>query len=246
MKNAIVFRHVAFENLGSFAIALEQKNYEVNYIDITADSLKDFNPLSPDLLIVLGGAIGVYDELDYPFIADEIQILKERLAVDLPTIGICLGAQLMARALGARVYPGQSPEIGWSPIKLSDAGQHSILSHFAPNCTVLHWHGDTFDLPQGAVHLASSAQYENQAFAWGESGLGLQFHPEVTARGLEHWFIGHAHEINKTPGITVNQLRKDTAICSQELEVQAAKFWHAWLEKLESNKVSNLSQPQIV
>lgn len=237
MKNAVVFRHVAFENLGSLALALEQKNYAVNYIDIAADSLKNFNPLAPDLLIVLGGPIGVYDELDYPFVADEIQILARRLASDLPTIGICLGAQLMARALGARVYPGNSPEIGWSAIELSDAGKHSTLSHLAPNYMVLHWHGDTFDLPQGAVHLASSKQYQNQAFAWGQSGLGLQFHPEVTTGGLEHWFIGHAHEIGKTPGITVNQLRADTASYSQGLELQATKFWHAWLEKLESNRV---------
>lgn len=237
MKNAVVIRHVAFEDLGSLAISLHQKNYEVNYIDIAPGSLNNFDPFAPDLLIILGGPIGVYDELDYPFIADEIRILEQRLAVDLPTIGICLGAQLMARALGARVYPGQEKEIGWSPIKLNGAGQHSALSYLAPDYMVLHWHGDTFDLPEGAVHLASSSKYENQAFAWGENSLALQFHPEVTAHNLEKWFIGHAHEISNTPDISINKLRKDTTNYVQNLEVQAAKFWQVWLQRLEKKKV---------
>ena len=245
MKNAVVIRHVAFEDLGSLAIALHQKNYDVNYIDIASDSLKNFDPLAPDLLIVLGGPIGVYEEVDYPFLAAEIQVLERRLAADRPTIGICLGAQLMARALGARVYPGQEKEIGWSPIELSTAGQHSILSYLAPDYMVLHWHGDTFDLPKGSVRLASSYKYENQAFAWGECGLALQFHPEVTASGLENWFIGHAHEISNTPGISVNQLRADTANYIKKLSVQSAKFWQAWLEKLEGKKLFSLANESV-
>ena len=237
MKNAVIIRHVAFEDLGSLAISLRHKNYEVNYIDIASGSLNNFDPLAPDLLVILGGPIGVYDEADYPFIQGEIRVLKQRLTADLPTIGICLGAQLMARALGARVYPGSEKEIGWSPIKLSNAGQHSALSYLAPDYMVLHWHGDTFDLPEGSVHLASSSKYQNQAFAWGESGLALQFHPEVTARSLEGWFIGHAHEISKTSDVSVQRLRKDTASYVQKLEDRGAKFWQVWLEKLERKKV---------
>ena len=241
MKNAVVIRHLAFENLGSLEIALQQKNYEVTYLDIASGSLKNFDSLAPELLIILGGPIGVYDELDYPFVVDEIRILKERLAVDLPTIGICLGAQLMARALGARVYPGQEKEIGWSPIQLSLAGNISPLSNLAPDYMMFHWHGDTFDLPEGSVRLASSDKYKNQAFAWGECGLALQFHPEVTANGLEHWFVGHAHEISKTPGLSVSQLREDTASYIERLELQSAKFWQGWLEKFESQKVTCLT-----
>ena len=235
MKNAVVIRHVAFEDLGSLAVALQQKNYEINYIDLAQGSLNDLDPLAADLLVVLGGPIGVYEELDYPFITDEIHILEQRLSVDLPTIGICLGAQLMAKALGAEVYTGQHKEIGWSPIQLSSAGRHSALSYLLPDCMVLHWHGDTFDLPEGAVHLASSSKYQNQAFAWREHGLALQFHPEVTAVGLENWFVGHAHEIGNTSGISVNKLRKDTANHIKQLEIQGSKFWQAWLEKLEHN-----------
>lgn len=239
MKKALVIRHVAFEDLGSLAIPLHQKNYDINYIDMVPGCLNSLDPIAPDLLIVLGGPIGAYEETDYSFITDEIHLLEQRLTIDLPTIGICLGAQLMARTLGAKVYPGGEKEIGWSPIQLSNAGRHSALSYLAPDYMVLHWHGDTFDLPEGSVRLASSLKYENQAFAWRECGLALQFHPEVTARSLEKWFIGHAHEISKTPNISVDKLRQDTTKYIKNLEVQGTKFWQVWLERLESNSFSN-------
>lgn len=242
MKKAVVIRHVAFENLGSLAISLRQKNYEIEYIDVVPGSLSNLDPLAPDLLIILGGPIGAYDDQDYSFIADEIRILEQRLSIDLPTIGICLGAQLMARALGARVYSGHEKEIGWAPLQLSSAGKYSALSYLLPDYMVLHWHGDTFDLPQGAVHLASSSKYENQAFAWGEHSLALQFHPEVTARSLESWFIGHAHEINNTSGISVEKLRKDTANYIRRLEVQSTKLWQAWLVKLEKKSLTTVEK----
>lgn len=109
---------------------------------------------------------------------------------------------------------------------------------------MLHWYGDTFDLPSGATHLASTSRYPNQAFSYGFNCLALQFHPEVTARGLESWFIGHTCEIGATPGVSVAQLRQETAHYIKRLEAQAAKFWHAWLEKLEqeaSNKPAALA-----
>lgn len=230
MKNAIVIRHLAFEDLGSLTNVLKQQDYKVTYVEAGLDSLAEIDPLAPDLLVILGGPIGAYDEQDYPFIVDEMRLLERRLASDLPTLGICLGAQLMARTLGAKVYPGKEKEIGWSSLELSDAGMHSALAYLAVEHTsVLHWHGDTFDLPINSTLLASSAKYQNQAFSWGKSGLALQFHPEVTAPGLERWFIGHACEIAGTPGVSVAKLRRDTADYAATLEVQATKFWQAWL-----------------
>ncbi|MGB3513198.1 MAG: glutamine amidotransferase [Microcoleaceae cyanobacterium] len=238
MKNAIVIRHIAFENLGSLDVVLEEKGYASEYLEATPGFLDEIDPLTPDLVIILGGPIGVYDEQDYPFISQELDLLKQRLAAEKPTLGICLGAQLMARALGARVYPGNGKEIGWSPIQLTKSGENSPLQYLTLEETaVLHWHGDTFDLPDGAIHLASSAAYENQAFAWGKSALALQFHPEVTASGLEHWFIGHASEIASTPDVTVSQLRLDTMKYSQNLETQAKLFWQAWLTQVENEPV---------
>ena len=238
MKTAIVIRHLVFEDLGSLETALRQQDYTLTYVEAGLDKIDDIEPLTPDLVVILGGPIGAYDDLDYPFLVDELHLLERRLQADLPTLGICLGAQLMARALGARVYPGSEKEIGWSSLKLSQEGMHSSLAHLAAEQTfVLHWHGDTFDVPNGSIHLASSSKYQNQAFAWGECGLALQFHPEVTARGLERWFIGHAGEISATSGISVAQLRQDTGCYAQQLELQATKFWQAWLESYTNAKV---------
>ncbi|MBD2666569.1 class I Glutamine amidotransferase domain containing protein [Richelia sinica FACHB-800] len=236
MKRATVIRHVAFEDLGTLAGVLKQQNYAVTYFEAGRDNLADIAPLNADLLVILGGPIGAYDEQDYPFIVHELHLLEHRLAADLPTLGICLGAQLMARVLGARVFPGGEKEIGWSPLTLTNAGVNSAVGHLnAEHTSVLHWHGDTFDLPDGATLLAKSAKYDNQAFSWGKYGLGLQFHPEVTVSGLERWFIGHACEINATPGISVKQLRQDTANYAPKLETQAIKFWRAWLASVDSN-----------
>lgn len=236
MKRAIAIYHVAFEDLGSLAPILQQQGYTVTYLEAGFDSLTEINLLAPELLIILGGPIGAYEEHNYLFLVEELRLLEHRLETGLPTLGICLGAQLMARALGARVYPGSHKEIGWSSLQLSQEGVHSSLAHLAVEHTnVLHWHGDTFTLPSGSTHLASSSKYQNQAFSWGKFALGLQFHPEVTAKGLERWFIGHAYEINATPNISIAQLRQDTTHYIDRLETQAAKFWQTWLNSVHSS-----------
>ena len=182
-----------------------------------------------DLLIVLGGPIGAYEESLYPFLVGELKSIERRLRAMKPTLGICLGSQLMARALGARVYPGGVKEIGWSPLSLSEEGLRSCLAPLG-DTPVLHWHGDTFDLPRDAVRLASTAPYENQAFAWGRTALALQFHIEVTAQGLERWYIGHAAEIAATPGVSVPQLRADSLARAPVMAPLAGRCLDAWLE----------------
>lgn len=239
MKNAIVIRHIAFEDLGTIESVLRQQGYAIKYFEAGLDNIAQIAPLNPDILIVLGGPIGVYDEQDYPFLTDEIRLLEKRLEADLPTLGICLGAQIIARALGARVYPGEKKEIGWSAIELSEAGKNSPLVHLlTDNTPVLHWHGDTFDLPTGSTLLASTNLYTNQAFSWGKSCLGLQFHPEVTALNLERWFIGHACEINATPNVNVAKLRQDTALYANRLVSQASKVWLDWLELIKHSETT--------
>jgi len=233
VRQALVIRHVACEDLGTLAGVLQQRGLVVRYVEAGIDDLGQLNPLAPEVLIVLGGPIGVSQEQDYPFVTDELRVLERRLTADRPTLGICLGAQLMARALGAKVYAGPCKEIGWAPLQLSEAGRRSCLVQLAQReAAVLHWHGDTFDVPAGATHLASTSVYDNQAFAWGTRGLALQCHAEVTARGLERWFIGHAHEIERTPGLSVGQLRQDTQCYAPRLQVRAACCWHAWLNQV--------------
>ena len=192
----------------------------------------DINPETDDLVIILGGPISVNDIDEYPFIQTELEMLTERLKADKPTLGICLGAQLIAKALGAKVYPGQHKEIGWSPIQLDEAGSRSALRHLVgEGVCVLHWHGETFDIPEYAEHLASSELYSNQAFSYGNT-LALQFHPEVTAHGLEQWFIGHTGEIHQIDGISVNKLRDDTHQFADTLQARAYTFFSEWLEQV--------------
>lgn len=231
-KTVVAIRHVAFEDLDGFAPILNERGYTIRYLDAGQDDLATLDPLSGAILIVLGGPIGAYEETAYPFIHDELRLLQARLAAGRPTLGICLGAQLIARSLGARVYPGGHKEIGWKPLQLTDAGCASALASLASGTPVLHWHGDTFDLPDGATLLASTDRYPHQAFTWGKHALGLQFHLETTARGLERWFIGHAGDIAGTPGLSVPQLRDETAHYAADAEKYGQQCLTAWLESL--------------
>ena len=228
-----VIRHLAFEDLGSFTSVLEAGGYKVKYHEAGYDDITSLDPLSDDLLIVLGGPISVNDTDMFDFIDDEITLLRQRVAADKPTLGICLGAQLIVRALGAEVFPGAIKEIGWHDLVLTEAAEHSALRYLGGrHCSMLHWHGETFDLPEGAVLLASTDNYQHQAFSYGNKVLALQFHPEVTQRGMERWFIGHIGEIVQTEGVSVNQLRDDTQMKANQLEVQGELFFNSWLNEV--------------
>ena len=232
MKSVLVIRHLAFEDLDAFGPLLIERGYAIRYLDAGYEELTAIHPLADDLMVVLGGPIGVYEEETYPFIRDELRLLRARLDADRPTLGICLGCQLMARALGGRVYPGGRKEIGWKPLRLTPAGQNSPLAAFADQTPVLHWHGDTFDLPEGAILLASSDLYPHQAFSWGTRALALQFHIETTARGLERWFIGHAGEIASTAGLSVPLLREETARHAAAAATRGRSCLNVWLERV--------------
>lgn len=230
MSTVLALRHVHFEDLGHFEPVLVERGLSVTYIDAVTDNLSAIDAAGPRLIVVLGGPIGAYEERIYPFLADELRLIEHRLRHNRPIIGICLGAQLMARALGARVYPGPVKEIGWAPLSLTEAGRQAPLKFLdAGSTAVLHWHGDTFDLPLGAVHLASSAVYENQAFAWGHAALALQFHAEAGGLGLERWFVGHAAEIAAHPGLSVSLLRQASQRWTPAVTAAGQAFLRAWL-----------------
>lgn len=229
-RQALVLSHIAFEDLGSFETTLRTRGFEIE--SLLAAAAADLLPKaqSCDLLVIMGGPMGVYEQDQHPFLANEIAAIRQRIASRKPTLGVCLGAQLMAAALGARVYPGTNgKEIGWSAIQPVQA----IPAWFAPlvadGLQLLHWHGDTFDIPAGALHLASSNLYANQAFAIGNFALALQFHPEVTAEGLESWYTGHADELTRA-GISVQALRSAAQQNAPTLAQAAASFLNQWLD----------------
>lgn len=231
MRTALIINHVPFEDAGTLGDELNDAEFALTQIDASTANLSDIDAVAPDLVVVLGGPVGVYEQDAYPFLADEIAFLKKRLAAQRPTLGICLGSQLMAAALGARVYPGTNgKEIGWSALNAASgsAGQDWFSALLAPSLQVLHWHGDTFDLPDGAVHLAQTSQYAHQAFSIGNHALALQFHPEVKAEGLERWYVGHACELSQAK-IDVRRLREESRAFAPGLENGARLFWRQWL-----------------
>lgn len=223
-------RHIGFEDLGSFTVPLQEAGYDIEYIDVAERDPTTLDPLGADLLVVLGGPIGVYDHEAYPVVTGEIRLLKERLSAELPTLGICLGAQLMAAALGARVYPGPEKEIGWSALDLPETSTPNPLSPLR-GVPVLHWHGDTFDLPEGSTLLASTPICAHQAFSRGPNVLGLQFHPEAQQARFEHWLLGHASEL-ATAGIDPARLRSDARRYAGDLEKAGAALLTGWLSRL--------------
>jgi GMP synthase (glutamine-hydrolysing) len=228
---ALAIRHVHFEDLGSLELVLGDRGHLVRYLDIGRGRIDAPNPLDPSLLVVLGGPIGAYDDAHYPHLAPLLSMLEKRMAAGLPTIGICLGSQLIARALGARVYPMPSGnmELGWSPMTLTEAGRASALRHLDA-VPVFHWHGDTFDLPKGATLLASTEACAHQAFSWGEHVLALQCHPEVLADRFESWLVTYPGDI-KHNGTSALSLREETARHGPALERAARAMFGEWLDR---------------
>ena len=227
MRRALAIRHVPFEDLGAFGPVLERRGFSIDYADAGETPLDD---VGADLLIVLGAPIGVYGVESYPFLVDEIAPIGRRLAQGAPLIGICLGAQLMAAATGARVYPSGVRAIGLAPITLTEAGRASCLAPFAAEPLTLHWHGDTFDLPEGATLLASTDQVKHQAFSLGANAIGFQFHPEVQPQRFERWLVGHAVEIAQA-GIDPRTLRTDMRTHGPALAAKAARVLDLWLDQ---------------
>ncbi len=224
-------QHVPFEDLGCIAPILIGQGHSLSatpwYVDTPAVPAPD----AFDALIVMGGPMGVADEAQYPWLSGEKRLIRAALDAGKPVLGICLGAQLIAHVLGAPVTRNPEPEIGWFDVERTDAGRgHPLLAGIPERMRVFHWHGDTFDLPDGAVHLASTPVCAHQAFSLGPRVLALQFHLEATAGDLETWFVGHTAEIAATPGLSVSQLRADTDRCAPEIAFHGAKIFRDWLD----------------
>jgi len=231
-RTALALRHVAFEDVGVWSETLDAQGYDLAYVEIGPRPLPVDQVAACDLLIVLGAPIGVYETAAYPFLTEEIAAIGRRLAARRPTLGVCLGAQLMAAALGARVAPGPGKEIGYAPVELAPAAKGSSLAAL-DGLNVLHWHGDAFDLPQGAERLAATALCPNQAFRLGDWALALQFHVEADPGRIESWLIGHTVELGKA-GIDPRTIRADALRDGPAVAAAGRRVLQAWLAALPS------------
>lgn len=228
MKTALALRHIHFEDLGTLEPLLRERGYAVQYLDPSCEALAERDAVAPDLVIALGGPLGAHDEAVYPFLHGELAFISRRLASGRPLLGICLGAQLMARALGAAVKPMGHKEIGFGALTLTPAGQASVLAPLV-GVPVLHWHGDHFGIPAGASLLASTSRCTEQAYALGPNVLGLQFHLEADARQMERWLVGHCNELGQA-GLDPRLLRAAAAKHGQTLASAAQQVIGNWLD----------------
>jgi len=185
------FQHVPFEGLGSIEPWLIKHSFEITSTRFyEAAELPEIKEI--DLIIVMGGPMSVNDEDKFPWLVAEKQFIGDAIAKNKPVLGICLGAQLIASSLGARVYQNPEKEIGWFPVHGIPLSDKSVFC-FPPSVEVFHWHGETFDLPAGAIRLAKSDACVNQAFQYGESVIGLQFHLETTLKAAQE-IVSHCRD----------------------------------------------------
>jgi GMP synthase (glutamine-hydrolysing) len=229
-RTCLAVRHVAFEDLGLLGPLVAARGYDVRYLEAGVERCDAATFLAPDLLVVLGGPIGVYECQMYPFLTDELAAITARIAANKPLLGICLGAQLMAAALGARVAPGAVKEIGWAPLTLTAAGRASVLAPLGAT-PVLHWHGDNADLPAGCERLAATPHCPVQAFFRAPSQLALQFHLETEPARFETWLVGHAVELGNA-GVDPRDLRNQARTLGPATRDIGNKVLAAWLDSL--------------
>jgi len=240
MEEVLVFQHDPSEDLGFFAEVLEKQraNYRVIRLFHGEMPAEDWERIQA--LIILGGPMTCYDEEQFPFLRWEKKIIRAAIDDRIPILGVCLGAQLIANTLGTSVYPGPVKEIGWSSISITPHGQmDSLLGYLPENATVFQWHTDGFDLPAGAIRLASSINYVNQAFRLGKSIYGLQFHLEVTPRIIARWIDERSKDLAQTPYILPEKILADTHNYAPTLKYYGERFLSEFIRRAARSKKVN-------
>jgi GMP synthase (glutamine-hydrolysing) len=219
MKRAVVLTHAEFEGPAAIADLVTQEGYALDVRSLHRGERAPEDLGRDDLLIVMGGSMGVADvDLpQFPYLRAEVELLKRRVVEEAPVLGVCLGAQLLAHAAGASVSPMRTEdglpvyEVGWAPIRFFPADNDDVLVGMPSEASVLHWHGDAFQVPPGARLLASSAVCRNQGFRLGRRQFGLQFHCELGVGDIENFLRGDADYVRQANGPDgIEALRRDT------------------------------------
>jgi GMP synthase (glutamine-hydrolysing) len=225
MEEILVFQHGPFEDLGVFGEVLDKQSAYCRVIRLFHGEMPAENWERITALIVLGGPMSAADEESFPFLRWEKRIIRAAINDEVPVLGICLGAQLVAITLGAALYEGPVKEIGWNSITMTPHGQvDSLMGYLPENATVFQWHSNGFELPSGAVRLASSTNYENQGFRVGRSIYGLQFHLEVTPRMIERWIEEKSKDLAQAPYVLPDKIRADTHNYAPTLKYYGERF----------------------
>jgi len=222
--NIRIFQQVSFETPGQILKISEKLNWEVETKKLFEEDIpRDFDF---DILIIMGGPMSIFEDKQHPFLAREKQYISEAIDRKKKVIGICLGAQLIANTLGARVYHGREKEIGWFPIEKTDTAMG-----FLPDVmTTFHWHGDTFDIPEGAIGLYKSEVTPNQAFLYNKKVLGLQFHMEMNMNGLQS-IMDHCK----------NELAHSNWVMTQDEILHNFELYHRYNHKTMENLLKYFS-----
>jgi GMP synthase (glutamine-hydrolysing) len=237
MGGVLVFQHDPFEDLGFFAEVLEKQSADYRVVRLFHGEIPEEEWENVSALIILGGPMGVDQEIDFPFLRWEKRIIQAAIDEAVPILGVCLGAQLIAATLGTPMFHGPVKEIGWSPISITPHGQvDSLLGYLPENATVFQWHSDGFDLPAGAIRLASSPHYSTQAFRVGKTIYGLQFHLEVTPRMIERWIDERSKDLALAPYVLPDKIRADTHSYAPALKYYGERFLSEFVRRVSRSR----------
>jgi GMP synthase-like glutamine amidotransferase len=222
--SVLVFQHEPDDGPGYLGEVLLRHGASLNVIRLDqGEAVPDTSAY--DMLLVMGGAMNVYQEDKYPWLIEETQAIYKVVETDKPVLGVCLGGQLLAKALGAQVHLGAAPEIGLMPITLTEQGKSDPLFDGLSELEEVEWHDDTFDIPKGAIALASSDGCAHQAFRFGERAYGLQFHPEVSPLMLADWIKGASESTDRS------FFQRSVQAKAGMLRAQADRLIHNFIQK---------------
>ncbi len=229
----LVFQHVPFEPLGTLDPLLKEHGFRIRYVNFSRDPGQRPRLDGYDALIVLGGPMNVDETGAYPNLATEVELIREALERGRHVLGICLGAQLLAKALGGAVVANGDHEIGWHEVRVTAEGAADpVLSALDAPSPLFHWHGDRFELPPGASHLAESDLCGNQAFRHGDLALGLQFHLEVDQPLIERWLTVPVNRrlLERLQGrVDPQVVRRQTPSLIDALQAQSRRVFGRWI-----------------